>query len=124
VDLRRTAPGPGDPLGDQAARAAGRPDPQTPQEVVLVFGGAGSLLVALVYAPAAVAVADRARRLCEELFPLRPAEQPGEILALVESRRTLEAFLGSDRGLLADLQTGLVVLAPLLASGFAVFLPG
>ncbi|HEV7656199.1 MAG TPA: hypothetical protein VGP36_15910 [Mycobacteriales bacterium] len=111
-------------LGQQGARAAGRPVPQTPAEVVVVFGGAGSLLVALIYAPAAVAVSDRARRLCDELFPLRGAEEPADILAVAESRRTLESFLGADRGLLADLQTGLVVLAPLLASGFAVFLPG
>jgi hypothetical protein len=32
--------------------------------------------------------------------------------------------LGVDQGVLADLQSGVIVLAPLLASAAAVFLPG
>jgi len=36
----------------------------------------------------------------------------------------LELALGVDRGVFADLQSGVVILAPLLASGAAAFLPG
>ena len=40
---------------------AGQPAPQT----VLIFGGAGSALVALAYGPASTALKARAQRLCD-----------------------------------------------------------
>jgi hypothetical protein len=91
-------------------------------QVVVVFGGFGSLLVALFYAPAATALRRRGQRLCDELFSLHTANEASVILSLAENRRRLEQVLGVDRGIFADLQTGLAILAPLLASAAAAFL--
>jgi len=47
-----------------------------------------------------------------------------DLPARIEARRRLEKALGVDRGLFADLQSGVVILAPLLACAAAVFLSG
>jgi hypothetical protein len=93
-----------------------------PPETVLIFGAAGSLLVALAYAPAATTFQRRGRALCDELFPLDKADEASVILSLTDDRHKLEQLLGVDRGVVADLQTGLAILGPLLASAGAAFL--
>ena len=95
---------------------------QAPPEVVLVLGGVGSLLVALFYVPAATALQRRGQSLCDELFPLAKADEASAILTVAEDRHKLEQLLGVDRSVFADLQTGLVILGPLLASAAAAFL--
>jgi hypothetical protein len=89
---------------------------------VLLFGGLGSLLVALFYVAAATALQRRGQRLCDELFPLDQADETAAILRVAEDRHKLEELLGIDRGVIADLQTGLTILGPLLASAAAAFL--
>jgi hypothetical protein len=93
-----------------------------PAQTVVIFGGAGSLLVALFYVPAATALQRRGQRLCESLFPLQDATEAADILRLTEDRHQLTQHLGADRGVVADLQTGLAILGPLLASAAAAFL--
>ena len=95
---------------------------QAPPQIVLVFGGVGSLLVALFYIPAATALQRRGQGLCDDLFPLTEAEEASAILSLAEDRHKLEQLLGVDRGVFADLQTGLAILGPLLASAATAFL--
>lgn len=95
---------------------------QAPPQAVLVFGGAGSLVVALFYIPAATALQRRGQSLCDDLFPLTEAEEASAILSLAEDRHKLEQLLGVDRGVIADLQTGLAILGPLLASAATAFL--
>jgi hypothetical protein len=95
---------------------------QAGPQFVLVFGGVGSLLVALFYVPAAAALQRRGQRLCDDLFPLTDAEEASAILSVAEDRHKLEQLLGLDRGVFADLQTGLVILGPLLAGAAAAFL--
>jgi hypothetical protein len=95
---------------------------ELPPEMVLIFGAVGSLLVALAYAPAATAFQRRGRGLCDELFPLDKADEASVILSLADDRHKLEQLLGVDRGVVADLQTGLAILGPLLASAAAAFL--
>jgi hypothetical protein len=94
-----------------------------PPEYVLIFGGVGSLLVALVYVPPWAALRQRGYRLCDELFPMRDLDNPQAILSLAGDRQKLEQILGLDHSALGDLQTGLVILSPLLASAAAAFLP-
>jgi hypothetical protein len=94
---------------------------QAPQSV-LIFGALGSLLVAAFYAPAATALQRRGRRLCDALFPLEEADEASAVLSLADGRGKLEQLLGLDRGVVADLQTGLTILGPLLASAAATFL--
>jgi hypothetical protein len=93
-----------------------------PPQFVLVFGGLGSLLVALFYVPAATALQRWGQRVCHDLFPLEDANEPAAILSLAENRQQLEQLLGVDHGVVADLQAGLAILGPLLASAAAAFL--
>ncbi|MDP8932229.1 MAG: hypothetical protein M3O70_27630 [Actinomycetota bacterium] len=93
-----------------------------PPQFVLIFGGAGSLLVALFYVPAATALQRRGLRLSDELFPLHNVNEAPAILSAAENRHKLEQLLGVDRGIVADLQTGLAILGPLLAGAAAAFL--
>jgi hypothetical protein len=99
-------------LGSQPASSA----------AVVVFGAASSVLVAVAYAPAEGALRAAARALCRTVVPL-PEVSPAELPARAEDRRRLEQALGVDRGLFADLQSGVIVIAPLLASAAAAFLP-
>jgi hypothetical protein len=94
-----------------------------PPQYVLVVGGVGSLLVALVYVPAWAALRDRGLRLCDELFPMACPDQPSAILSRAGDRQVLEQILGTNRSVLSDLQTGLAILGPLLAGAAAAFLP-
>jgi hypothetical protein len=93
-----------------------------PSQFVLIFGGMGSLLVALFYLPAAAALQRRGLWLSDELFPLRETDNASVILSRAEDRHKLEGLLGADRGVFADFQTGLAILGPLLASAVAAFL--
>ncbi|MGW7067264.1 hypothetical protein ACWGII_18915 [Streptomyces sp. NPDC054855] len=94
-----------------------------PFEFVLIFGGAGSLLVAIVYVPAAWGLKRHARLLAVRLFTLTGTDEPEALLERAEQRSRFEHLLGAEPGPLADLQAGLVVLAPLLASAVTVWLP-
>ena len=94
-----------------------------PPQFVLVFGAYGSLLVGVVYVPAWTAVQRRGQRLCYELFPLHGVNEEPAILDRVGERQKLQQMLGLDRGILADLQGGMIILAPLLAAAAAAFLP-
>jgi len=106
----------------QSSGSAAAGSAHLPPQFVLVFGGLGSLLVALFYVPAASALQRRGQRLCDELFPLNEAAEASAILSVAEDRQKLEQLLGADRGVIADLQTGLIILGPLLASAAAAFL--
>jgi len=44
-------------------------------------------------------------------------------LSRADDRQKLDQVLGTDRNLFADLQTGVAILAPLLASAAVAFLP-
>lgn len=106
------------PTGVAHGRAA-----QLAPQTVLIFGGVGSALVAVAYGPASTALQNWAQRLCGELFPLQEADEPAVILNQAEDRSKLEQLLGADRSVVADLQTGLAILGPLIASAAAAFLP-
>jgi hypothetical protein len=106
------------PVGVAHSRAA-----QLAPQTVLIFGGAGSALVAVAYGPASMALKTWAQRLCGEVFPLHEADEPAVILERAEDRGKLEHLVGADRNVFADLQTGLAILGPLIASAVAAFLP-
>jgi hypothetical protein len=104
------------------ARALASTD-DTPFEYVLVFGGVGTLLVAIVYTPAAIGLRRQAHDLAERLFRLTGTDEPAALLERTEQRARFEQLLGAEAGPFADLQAGIVVLTPLLASAVAVWLP-
>ena len=90
--------------------------------LLVIFGAAGCVLVALSYVPPANAVRESARALCATIAPIADSDG-SELRARVDDRAGLERVLGLDRSLLADFQSGVIVLAPLLASAAVVFLP-
>jgi hypothetical protein len=94
-----------------------------PAQYILVFGAFGSTLAGLVYVPAWAALRDRGLRLCDQMLPLADLTGVPEILSRAGDRQKLEKIMGTDRNVLADLQTGLAILAPLLASAAVAFLP-
>jgi hypothetical protein len=94
-----------------------------PPQLVLVFGAFGSAFVGVVYGPAWTALQRRGRLLCDEMFPLGQLDRRADILKQATDRQKLEQMLGLDRSIIADLQGGLIILAPLLASAVAAVLP-
>lgn len=106
------------PAGFAHGRAA-----QLAPQTVLIFGGVGSALVAVAYGPASTALNTWAQRLCDELFPLHETDKAAVILNQAEDRIKLQQLLGADRSVVADLQTGLAILGPLIASAVTAFLP-
>jgi len=93
-----------------------------PPQYVLVIGGVGSLLTALLYIPGWAALERQGQCLCDRLFPMRSLDEAAAILSAAENRQKLEQILGVGRSLIADMQTNLIILAPLLASAAAAFL--
>ena len=57
------------------------------------------------------------------MYPLRKLDEVAAILSQAVDRQKLEQMLGLDRGIISDLQGGLIILVPLLASAVAAFLP-
>jgi len=53
---------------------------------------------------------------------MRSLDEAAAILSAAENRQKLEQILGVGRSLIADMQTNLIILAPLLASAAAAFL--
>lgn len=94
-----------------------------PPQFVLIFGAYGSAIVGVVYGPAWTALQRRGRLLCEEWYPLRNLARVASILSQASDRQKLEQMLGLDQGIITDLQGGLIILVPLLASAVAAFLP-
>jgi hypothetical protein len=95
---------------------------ETP-ETIVIAGGASSLVIGSIYGFAAGALLRRGRALCAEVFDVAQAPDAATLLERAENRQKLEALTGSDTGPFADLQAGLVVLAPLIASAASAFLP-
>jgi hypothetical protein len=50
-------------------------------------------------------------------------DEASMILARSGDRQKLEQILGADRGILPDMQSGVVILAPLVAGAAAFLLP-
>jgi hypothetical protein len=94
-----------------------------PSQFVLVFGAFGTTFVTLLYVPARSALQRRGQQLCDDLFPLHGLVDESVILSQATDRQALGQVLGLDRGIFGDLQGGLVILAPLIASAAAAFLP-
>jgi hypothetical protein len=109
-------------LATLALGAARQVAGEQPDAVVLVFGGAWSSVIALAYAPAAGALRAAARELCRTTVPLADVE-PHDLPGRAEERRRLEQALGLERGPFADIQSGILVLSPLVASAASLFLP-
>ncbi|WP_019926695.1 hypothetical protein [Nocardia sp. BMG111209] len=93
------------------------------KEVVIVFGGGGTVLVGLFHAAAASAIRAHGERSVAAISASGPPPtDPAELVDRLEQRSKLEQLIGIDRTVFADLQTTLPVLSPLIASA-AILLP-
>jgi len=91
--------------------------------LVIFAGVAGAAVMAVVYLPAAGALRRRCGRFIDEEFPLDDVDRE-HLVQAAEERHRLEAILGLHRTTFAELQNGLVVLSPLLASTGIALIPG
>lgn len=94
-----------------------------PPQFILIFGAFGTTFVALLYVPARNALQRRGQQLCDALFPLHGLDDESIILSRASARQSLGQILALDRSIFADLQGGLIIVAPLMASAAAAFLP-
>jgi len=108
----------------RAAFVAYAPDraAEFPGSYVLLFGALFAVLQAAIGLPLVVSWRARARDLVERAYPVRLGGQPTD--AWVTGRAQLEALLHLDVALLRNPLTALSILAPLVTSVLAVFIPG
>lgn len=92
-------------------------------QVLLVFGGLGTTLVAAVYQVPRTALRQEARLLVDELAPL-VATDATTLRQELDARETVERQLGLQSDLMSELQTGILIVSPLLAAASAVLLRG
>lgn len=92
-------------------------------QVLLVYGGFGSLLVAVGYQIPRASLRRQGRALVTELAPLTAVESDA-LRRELEQRDQVERLLGLQSNLLSELQTGIVILSPLLAAATATLIGG
>jgi hypothetical protein len=84
-------------------------------ELVLVYGFGFTILVAAVYLPTYLTLADVGIRLRDTLFPPVPTSDPGWG-DTADKREKLSRILALDQGPLGQLKAGVAILTPLLGS--------
>ncbi len=93
-----------------------------PPEYILVFGGFGSLLIALVFVPSWTRLRKSGERMCDTLLTLDSTTNEPDIPKRVADRQQFAANLGYQRSLMTELQTGLLIAAPLLTGATSAIL--
>jgi hypothetical protein len=108
----------------RAAFIAYAPDraAEFPGSNVLLFGALFAVLQAAIGLPLVISWRARARDLVERAYPLRLGSVPADAWATERAR--LEALLHLDVALLRNPLAALSILAPLVTSVLAVFIPG
>jgi len=107
----------------RGAFVAAHPDraDEFPPSNVLLYGGMFALGLAVIGIPMAVAWRNRAQQLVEHLCPLPADGRPSE--EWLQERHRVEHLLHLDISVLRNPLTILSVIAPLLVSALAAFLP-
>jgi len=93
-----------------------------PASLVIYTGVAAAVVVGSVYLPTAAVLRRRCRMFIDEEFSLDNVERE-HLVRVAEDRHRLEVLLGLHRTTLAELQNGLVIVSPLLASAGSTLLP-
>ena len=93
-----------------------------PAGVVIAFGVIGTTIVGVIYAAPSQALRREARALVRLLAPFE-GKKPAELREELDARENLERQLGLNASLFGDLQSAIVVLAPLLAASVTLLLP-
>jgi hypothetical protein len=92
-----------------------------PAGVVIAFGVIATI-VGVIYAAPSQALRRQARALVRLLAPFE-GKKPAELREELDARENLERQLGLNASLFGDLQSAIVVLAPLLAASVTLLLP-
>ncbi|MFC6016240.1 hypothetical protein ACFP2T_08525 [Plantactinospora solaniradicis] len=93
-----------------------------PQSTALVIGAAGSILIALMHVPAATLLRRRCQVYVDEFSDIAHVAK-ADLVAAAEDRIKMEEILGVNRTSLSELQSGLVIIGPLLATAIAAIIP-
>jgi len=93
-----------------------------PSGAVLFVGAAGAVLTAIVYIPTATLLRRRCAVFIDQHFSLDGVSR-ADLVAAVEERTKMEELLGVNRTTLGELQAGLLIIFPLLASAGLSLLP-
>ena len=94
-----------------------------PPQFILIFGGVGSILLSLAYVPGWKSLQQYRARLDDLLFPMSSLDDATEVLNAAANRQRLQELLGLNNNVVVDMQSGVAILAPLLAGVAAAFLP-
>jgi hypothetical protein len=89
---------------------------------VVVFGASGTAFVALIYFWPHQVLQQQARALASALQPLADAVDDVDLASRLEAREKTERNLGLGGNLFGELQTAVVVVAPLLSAGAALYI--
>jgi hypothetical protein len=92
-----------------------------PTEYVFFYGGAFTVLLALLYVPALAGVRALCMRALDVLIPIDRNSTDWE--DKLEERKRVEADLKLDVSIQSSLTSGIGILAPLLAGGLGLLLP-
>ncbi|MBE1491429.1 hypothetical protein [Plantactinospora soyae] len=93
-----------------------------PQSTAFVIGAAGSILIALMHIPAATLLRRRCQVYVDEFSDIADVAK-ADLIAAAEDRIKMEEILGVNRTSLSELQSGLVIIGPFLATAIAAIIP-
>jgi hypothetical protein len=93
----------------------------TSHTVVIFSGAVGSLVVGVMYVPAATTLRRRAATFVARHYAL-DAAPVDRLVAAAEDQGKLEKLLGLDQTTFGELKAGLVILTPFVASALAAFI--
>ncbi len=94
-----------------------------PVLVLLTYGAGGTTLVAIAYQIPRSMLRAEARAIVTDLAPLTAIEA-SVLRQALEDRDNMERYMGLQTNLLAELQTGILILSPLLAAATTLLLRG
>lgn len=97
-------------------------DERVPKSAVIFAGAAAAIAVAAIYIPTAALLRRRSAAFIDEFYPLEQVESSALVVA-AEDRAKLETLLGLDRTTIGELQAGLLIVSPLLASAGIALIP-
>jgi len=92
-------------------------------QVLVVYGGFGSTLVAVGYQIPRSSLRNQGRALVTQLAPLT-ALDAGLLRQELDQRDQVERHLGLQSDLMGELQTGIIILSPLLAAATTTLIGG
>jgi MFS family permease len=102
---------------------ASNPGAHPPAEIILEYGGFLTLLLAFAYAPANYTLIRLGLRIRDVLLPERPPPKDPGFGEWYATRKNLTELLQVEIGTFQRLQTGVLILSPLLSAALSLAIP-